>query len=122
MPEKIVIIYISRQSAHKRKLLEEDHEAIIRELMALVERKNTERKAGGEKKKVEVELVKDEREMVAELSELSWQRRPLANQSGNFKSSKRSIRPRTSKSALLLGRPSALFSPFKVLTPANNHS
>ena len=111
MPEKIVITYISRQSAHKRKLLEEDHEALVRELIALFERKNTEREAGREKKKVEVELVKDEREVVGELSKLSWQRRPLPSQSGNL-----------SKSTLLLGRPSALFSPFKVLTPANNHS
>ena len=91
MPEKIVITYISRQSAHKRKLLEQDHAALVRELMALFERKNTEREAGGEKK-VEVELVKDEREVVGELSKLSWQRRPLPSQSGSlYKSPKRNI-------------------------------
>ena len=71
--------------------MEQDHEVLTEELMALLERKNTERETGGEKKMVEVELVKEERGMVAELSELSWQRRHLPNQSGNSKSSKRNI-------------------------------
>ncbi|EDR00740.1 uncharacterized protein LACBIDRAFT_333819 [Laccaria bicolor S238N-H82] len=45
MPEK---------SAHKRRLLKEDHEALVKELKALVARKNAEREAGGGEK----ELVK----------------------------------------------------------------
>ena len=56
MPEKIVITYISQHSAHKRKLLKE---TLVQELKALVGRKNVEREAVREKKKVEVELVQD---------------------------------------------------------------
>ena len=50
-----VITHTSRHSAHQRKLLKE---ALVQELKALVGRKNVEREAGGEKKKVEFELIK----------------------------------------------------------------
>ncbi|KAF8963256.1 hypothetical protein BDZ97DRAFT_2059156 [Flammula alnicola] len=45
MPKRVVISYISRQSARNRKLVEEDHDVLVKALEALVERKNGERKA-----------------------------------------------------------------------------
>ena len=47
MPEKVVITYISRQSARERKLLKEDHEALGKELRTLVARTNAEKEEGG---------------------------------------------------------------------------
>ena len=47
VPEKIVITYIWRQSTHKRNFLKEDHEALVKELKALVMGKNAEREEGG---------------------------------------------------------------------------
>ena len=44
LPEKIVISYISRQSANNRKLVKENHEELVQALNELVERKNKERK------------------------------------------------------------------------------
>ena len=59
---------------------------------------------------MEVESIKDGEGNDGESSGLSWQRRPLPSQSGFLsKSSKRNIRPKMRKSALLLGRPYALF-------------
>lgn len=42
LPEKIVINYISRQGTSKRKLVTEDHDALVEELKVLVEKKNKE--------------------------------------------------------------------------------
>ncbi|KAF9526199.1 hypothetical protein CPB83DRAFT_858230 [Crepidotus variabilis] len=44
MPEKIVISYISRQTARTRRLAEEDHNAMVRAVKQLVSRKNDERR------------------------------------------------------------------------------
>ncbi|KAH9480331.1 hypothetical protein JR316_0006929 [Psilocybe cubensis] len=43
LPEKIVISYISRQSARNRKLIKEDHERMVKAIQELVARKNKER-------------------------------------------------------------------------------
>jgi hypothetical protein len=43
MPEKVVISYISRQSARNRKLIPKDHEVLVQSMKELVERKNRER-------------------------------------------------------------------------------
>lgn len=43
MPERVVISYISRQGARNRKLIPEDHEALVKSMTELVERKNRER-------------------------------------------------------------------------------
>ncbi|KAF9477432.1 hypothetical protein BDN70DRAFT_110609 [Pholiota conissans] len=43
MPSKVVITYISRQSARNRKLIPEDHALLIESLKELVDRKNKER-------------------------------------------------------------------------------
>ncbi|KDR78102.1 hypothetical protein GALMADRAFT_138246 [Galerina marginata CBS 339.88] len=45
MPDKVVISYISRQSARNRKLIPEDHDGMVQALWELVRRKNKERKA-----------------------------------------------------------------------------
>jgi hypothetical protein len=63
MPEKIVITYISRQGTTRRRLVMEDHDALVEELKALVDRKNEEAakelkidEGKGEKKKPMWEL------------------------------------------------------------------
>ncbi|KAH9476733.1 hypothetical protein JR316_0010648 [Psilocybe cubensis] len=43
LPDKIVISYISRQSARNRKLIQEDHDGLVKAIRELVERKNKER-------------------------------------------------------------------------------
>ncbi|PPQ94352.1 hypothetical protein CVT25_000680 [Psilocybe cyanescens] len=43
MPERIVISYISRQSANNRKLIKQDHEGMVKAIKELVARKNKER-------------------------------------------------------------------------------
>jgi hypothetical protein len=43
MPDKVVITYISRQSARSRKLIKEDHEGMVTAIRELVLRKNRER-------------------------------------------------------------------------------
>jgi len=43
MPERVVISYITRQGARHRKLIPEDHEALVESIKELVERKNRER-------------------------------------------------------------------------------
>ncbi|RXW20358.1 hypothetical protein EST38_g5493 [Candolleomyces aberdarensis] len=43
MPSEVVITYISRQSARNRKLVKEDHEAMVEAVNELVKRKNEER-------------------------------------------------------------------------------
>jgi hypothetical protein len=51
MPETIVITYISRQSTSRRKLIPEDHDVLVKELEALVKRKNEERDLDETKKR-----------------------------------------------------------------------
>jgi hypothetical protein len=55
--EKIVITYISRQSS-RRRLIPEDHEFLVKEVEALVQRKNAEITSGG--KEWELNVVKAE--------------------------------------------------------------
>jgi hypothetical protein len=43
LPQRVVVTYISRQSAGNRKLIPEDHDALVEALQALVARKNEER-------------------------------------------------------------------------------
>ena len=91
LPEKVVITYISRQSAHTRKVLKEDHEALVKGLKALVARKNVEREAGGEEKKADVELVKDGEGNGGGVEWAQSTEATSAQQGGNSKSSKRNI-------------------------------
>jgi hypothetical protein len=44
MPEKIVLTYIDRQTAHSRNLIESDHSGLILAIQELVDRKNKERR------------------------------------------------------------------------------
>ncbi|KAF9555117.1 hypothetical protein CPC08DRAFT_146556 [Agrocybe pediades] len=44
MPDKVVISYISRQGARNRKLIQKDHEEMVKAMRELVARKNKERK------------------------------------------------------------------------------
>ena len=41
MPDKVVITYLSRQKGGRRKLLEEDHNGLVKALEKLVERKGS---------------------------------------------------------------------------------
>ncbi|EDR00799.1 uncharacterized protein LACBIDRAFT_333854 [Laccaria bicolor S238N-H82] len=66
MPEKIVITYISRQSAHKQRLLKEDHEALVKEL-------KREAGGGGEKELVKGGGVNRKWAPMAEASKSSQQ-------------------------------------------------
>ena len=43
MPERVVISYISRQSARNRKLIPRDHEVLVQSIKELVEKKNRQR-------------------------------------------------------------------------------
>jgi len=63
MPKKIVISYISRQSV-RRRLIEKDHEGLVKALQELVERKNTEwvrdGRGKGKSREWELNVVKAE--------------------------------------------------------------
>lgn len=61
MPEKVVITYISRQGTSRRKLIQEDHEALVQELKALVDRKNEEAQKDETKKKWELNVLEAEK-------------------------------------------------------------
>lgn len=60
MPETVVITYISRQSS-RRRLIPEDHDVLVKELEALVKRKNEEEKVGEMKKKWELHVLQAEK-------------------------------------------------------------
>lgn len=61
MPDKVVITYISRQGTSRRKLIREDHDVLVKELEALVDRKNEEAKKDETKRKWELHVLQAEK-------------------------------------------------------------
>jgi hypothetical protein len=61
MPEKVVITYISRQGSNRRRLIHEHHDILVKELEALVERKNDEAKMDKTKKMWELSVLQAEK-------------------------------------------------------------